>query len=161
MNPLSSFRRTVLVITAAVIFVSAAADAGLAAAITLERHMSFGDITAHPSGDKITINASAGENTPASRTGYSVISNGISGKIRFDSNDVGTPVMVVYPGQLVLQCQSNSAKKMIVDNIDINSTQTFLIQAPVQDIHIGGRLTIKSGQYPCAYTGDMSMTIVY
>ncbi len=155
------FRRTVLVGIAVTAFFSGGVNIGLAASIILQRQMSFGDITAHPSGDKITIDASAGQNTPVSRTGYSVISNGISGEIRFDSSEVGKPVIIVYPAQLVLQCQSNGAKTMIVDNIDINSTQTFLIQAPVQDIHVGGRLTIKSGQYPCAYTGNMSITIVY
>lgn len=134
---------------------------GLAASVTLQRTVSFGNITAHPGGDRITIDASSGENTPVSRTGYSILLNGISGKISFDSSDVGQPVLIAFPAQMVLTCQWNSGKTLVIDNIDINSTQAFIIQAPVQEIHVGGRLNIEANQYPCAYSGNLSLTIVY
>lgn len=129
--------------------------------LTIEKRLSFGDITAHPKGDRIIINASAGSASPFSQNGYSHISNGTSGLLLLDSSETGKYIQMVYPDELVLRCQEDLGKTMSIDEFLTYSTPGFIVPDHAQEIHIGGRLTINPNQYPCEYSGDLLIILVY
>lgn len=135
----------------------------LADTVQIEQELSFGEITAHPGGDRIIINASSGPGTPVSENGLSLVTGGANGRLSFtaDTGNVGQYVKIVYPGTLTLQCKTDTSETIVIDGFSGYSTTGLTGQTYPQDIYIGGRLTLSQGQEACQYTGTLEITLVY
>ena len=125
--------------------------------ISLINPITFGSIDLHPSGDAITINASAGSAFPVSSG--SVVTGGHSGQIIITSQDV-EHVNITYPVNINLTSGSNT---ITLINIGANSQYsggTYTLEGGVPlPINIGGSLVIPAGQTQGSYSGQMTVTL--
>lgn len=129
-----------------------------AATVAVVNNLNFGTIIPHPSGQAIRIDASSGPSVPVLYSGASsIISGGISGRIRFLPDMAGQIVRIFYPVSLTLTSGGNS---MVINNFASNSTNSFRTSSssPV-DFYIGGILHISTGQPGGNYTGNMTINI--
>lgn len=129
-----------------------------AASTVVVSNLNFGTIVAHPFGETIKIDASAGSAVPIAISGGSSITyGGSSAHLRFIPDMAGQNVRIFYPVSISLTSGGNN---MTINQFSSNSTNTFITTStsPV-DFYIGGVLQISSGQSGGNYSGTMNVII--
>lgn len=131
---------------------------GYSATIATIKHLNFGTIIAHPSGESIRINASTGSAVPIAVSGRnSVVTGGSSAQLRLTPDQAGQFITMDYPVSITLTAGSDN---MSITHMLTNSTNSFttISTSPV-DLYFGGILHILSGQAGKIYTGTATINI--
>ncbi len=143
----------------------------LAASVSNTEALDFGTIIADPTGDTLTINASAQDATLATDrvttavvTGNSSVTNATSGRIDVAVGVAGIEIDVVFPAGTVTLTNAASDTlpvTAIVANSDVQIPAATITAAGTYYVHVGGLLTIAAGQAVGTYTGTMDVTLNY
>ena len=154
---------TRIIIVLQLVFVLLNAPLAFPADLTVTREISFGSITACPSGDIIEINAKSGpdEELAVLTKGCSIIDGGHSGAFRVTSDMAGQNINITYPDSVSLQA-AGSAHTLKLDSMNILSKGSAVSTAADEnlDFYVGGRLHIESGQPGDAYySGTITIVI--
>ena len=135
---------------------------------TVTNDLDFGSIDLSPGGDTVTIDASAGANTPAA-SGTSIPTGGTSGLITVASPNAFT-ITLNYPGTATLTGSGSAAgQTLTVTDIAANSVGGAATvsksagASPGSDalIHVGGSIVFPPSTVNGPYSGTMTITLNY
>lgn len=129
-----------------------------AADFALVQDISFGHIIASPYADAIAMDASMGPAVPRNTgSGWSQVSGGRSGRIRYRPDTLGQQVQLLFPAKLDLN--NGSGGTLPITSMNTHSTQ-MLVALDMTDhfLHIGGVLHVLPGASG-TYSGTMTISI--